>query len=67
MLILGIVSMLPFPAIHLLAFLYLGACMEAITQQQPFNLAVGLASREYFQRDFPISFTNFHEIFTIGL
>jgi len=41
--------------------------MEAITQQQPFNLAVGLASREYFQRDFPISFTNFHEIFTIGL
>ena len=27
--------MLPFPAIHLLAFLYFGACMEPITVQQP--------------------------------
>ncbi len=32
--------MLPFPAIHLLAFLYFGACMETITVQQAFNLAV---------------------------
>ena len=49
MLILGIVSMLPFPAIHLLAFLYFGACMETITVQQPFNLAVRPAGSQEFK------------------
>ena len=47
MLILGIVSMLPFPAIHLLTFLYFGARMKTITIKQSFNLAVGLAGRKY--------------------
>ena len=67
MLILGIVSMLPFPAIHLLAFLYLGACMEPIAVQQPFNLAVRLAGGKYLQGYLLVSFTNLHKTFTIGL
>lgn len=66
MLILGIVSMLPFPAIQLLAFPYSGACVETITVQQPFNLAVRPAGSKEFQRRFLISFINLHEIFTIG-
>lgn len=59
MLILGVVSMLPFPAIHLLAFLYLGACMEPIAVQQQFNLAVRPAGSKEFKWDFLIMFARF--------
>ena len=44
--------MLPFPAINLLAFLYLGACMEPIAVQQPFNLAVRPAGGKEFKWNF---------------
>jgi hypothetical protein len=51
--------MLPFPAIHLLVFLYSGACMETITVQQPFNLAVRPAGSQEFMWDFLIMFARF--------
>ena len=44
--------MLPLPAIHLLAFLYLGACMEVIAVQQPFYLAVRPAGSQEFKWNF---------------
>ena len=52
MLVLGIVSMLPFPAIYLLVFLDSGACVETVTVQQPFNLAVRSAGSNEFKWDF---------------
>ena len=40
--------MLLLAAIELLAFLYSGAGMEAVAEQQPLHLAVSLACREEF-------------------